>query len=205
MYARRRFLEARPNYVALPAPPPRFPMTQAVSGQCPICDNSASVLQIVDPAHYDCNKVTCPRCGSYALSNSDVRDGLKRLDAIQIRTYATDPTPPGQHAAYPFFEAVLYRKLRTLQNRKQIPAKLAPLLATRLVRGLSVGFLAYDDLANILTHTALPTPAEQADNLLRYIGNRLFGFGDTFAGTKEGSEIKCIGARNWQQNRLRVA
>lgn len=169
-------------------------MTQAASGQCPICDNSANLLQIADPAHYDCNKVTCPRCGSYALATSDgVRDGLKRLDAIQIKTYATDPTPPGRHSTYTFFEAV--SKTAYASKQKTDSSEARAVISHAISKGPVSRILAYDDLTNILTHTALPTPAEQADNLLRYIGNRLFGFGDTFAATKESDEFKSIGAR----------
>ncbi len=43
-------------------------MTRAASGQCPICDNAAKIVQIVDEKHPDCNKVTCPLYGVYVYT-----------------------------------------------------------------------------------------------------------------------------------------
>ncbi len=65
------------------------------TNHCPVCDNPANISQLADPYKYDCAKITCPRCGSYALSETDeVSRWLKELTAIQIKTYALDPVPP---------------------------------------------------------------------------------------------------------------
>jgi hypothetical protein len=135
-------------------------MTQPASGQCPICNNPASIVQIVDERHYDCNKVTCPRCGYYALSNpDDIRDELRRLDAIEIKTYATNPTPPGIHATYTFMQAVSKTAYASKVKTDSSEARAVISHAISKGEGLGVRILNDDDLTNILTHTALPTLA----------------------------------------------
>jgi len=171
--------------------PLRFPMIQAVSGRCPICDNTANLLQIVSKQHYDCNKITCRRCGYYALANpEDIRELLTRLDAIQIKTYATDPTPTGRHSTYSFLEAV--SKTAYASKVKTDSSEARAVISHAISKEPVVRILDYDNLTNILTRTDLPTPADQADSLLRYIGSKLNGFGDTFAITKEVTKLKIL-------------
>lgn len=47
MWARQQFRGSPATH------PPRFTITHVVSGQCPICGNAASILQIIDEKHYD--------------------------------------------------------------------------------------------------------------------------------------------------------
>lgn len=165
-------------------------MTQAT---CPICENVARTSQIVDERHYDCEKVQCCRCGSYTLANvDDLRYGLRKLDANQIKTYAT-ASIPSQSTLYSFFEAVSKTAYRS--KVKSDASEPRAVISHALSKGPGNRILTFDDFTNVLTHTSLPTPAEQADNLIRYFGNRLISFGDTFSGTKESDEIKNIGAR----------
>ena len=169
-------------------------MTHAVSGQCPICGNTASILQIVDEKHYDCNKVTCPRCGHYALTSAaDIEVGLRQLSAAQIRHYATEVAQPISNQMYTFFRAV--SKTAYASKAKTDTSESRSVISHALSKGPINRLLTLDDFTNILTHTALPTPAEQADNVLRYIGDNCSGFGDTFVATKESETIKNIGAR----------
>jgi hypothetical protein len=169
-------------------------MAHIASGQCPICDNTASILQIVDDKHYDCDKVTCPRCGHYALASAgDIKTGLRQLDAVQIKHYATEEDPPNSNKMYTFFSAV--SKTAYASKAKTDTSESRAVISHALSKGPINRLLTYTDFTNILTHTMLPTPAEQADNLLRYVGDKCIGFGDTFTCTKESDEIKNVGAR----------
>jgi hypothetical protein len=58
-----------------------------------------------------------------------------------------------------------------------------------------IRILRLEDFTNILTYAVLPSPAEQADNLIKYLGDKLSGLGDTFAVGKERDELKNLGAR----------
>ncbi len=169
-------------------------MTHAVSGQCPICDNAASILQIVDEKYYDCNKVTCSRCGHYALANPhDIEVGLRKLNYAQIKHHATEEEPPNSNQMYTFFRAV--SKTAYASKVKTDTSESRAVISHALSKGPISRILTAHDFTNILTHTMLPTPAEQADNLLRFIGDNCSGFGDTFVATKESEAIKNIGAR----------
>jgi len=173
---------------------PRFTMTYVVSGQCPICDNASSNLQIIHEKYYDCNKVTCPRCGHYALaSTDDIKNGLRELNASQIKHYATEVDPPTSNQMYNFFRAV--SKIAYASKSKTDTSEARALTSHVLSKGPIGRLLTFYDFTNILSQAMLPIPAEQADNLLRYIGDSCSGFGDTFVRTEGSDEIKNIGAR----------
>ena len=168
-------------------------MTHAVSGQCPICGNPSNILQIVEEKYYDCNKITCPRCGPYALASAnDIEVGLRELSAAQIKHYAADMTA-NSNQMYTFFRAV--SRTAYASKEKNNASESRAVISHALSKGSVSKLLTLRDFTNILTQTTLPTPAEQADNLLRYIGDKCFGFGDTFVGTKGSDEIKNVGAR----------
>ncbi|MBU3887123.1 hypothetical protein [Methylosinus sp. KRF6] len=166
-------------------------MTQA---KCPICENAAIISPLIDERRDYCENVQCPRCGSYALANGDfLRDGLLGLDANQIKTYVDASAPSSQSPRHSFLEAVSKTAYRS--KAKSDASEARAVISHALSKGPVKRILTLDDFTSILTYTSLPTPAEQADNLIRYFGDRLIGFGDTFSTQKGSDEIKNIGAR----------
>jgi hypothetical protein len=168
-------------------------MTQS-TGQCPICENTATIFQIADAKYYDCNKITCPRCGQYALANTDAVAGiLKSLTAAQMKVYVTEQAPAISNQAHAFCRAISKTAYASKINTDTSEGR--AVISHAISGGPVNRILTYDDLTSILANTALPLPAEQAGKLIKYIGDKLHGFGDTFAGTKGSDEIKNLGAK----------
>ena len=85
--------------------------------------------------------------------------------------------------------------LRTRQRLEVDASESRAILSHALSKGPVNRILTVNDLTNVLTYTAIPKPTEQADNLLRYLGEKLKGIGDGFSLSKESDELKVIGAR----------
>ena len=170
-------------------------MTQYSSiGQCPVCNTASRISQVVDAKHFDCSEVTCPRCGYYMISNTvEFTRVLKELNAVQIKHYATVPAPSVSNSLHVLCRALAKAAYssKTITNTNECRSIISHVLS----RGHVSRLLTFEDFTNILTHTVLPSPAEQADNLIKYCGDTLSGVGDTFAPEKESDEFKNLGAR----------
>jgi Zn-finger nucleic acid-binding protein len=171
-------------------------MTQNSSTEpCPVCSATSTISPRTarDIPYFD--HVACPRCGSYlVVDKNDLKNALT-VDAQQIKTYATH----------------VYQRSRSLENFYVALGKCAYLSKTKtntnecraiishvLSRAPVDRPLTFDDFTNILTYTVLPSPAEQADILIKYLGDKLSGLGDTFAIGKESDELKKSWRAAWK-------
>jgi hypothetical protein len=160
---------------------------------CPVCRTHSTISQVIDPFAYDCNNVACPRCGTYSLSDTSELIRALTLDAPRIKLYATT-APPNSSSPMHSLCCALGKYAYTSKSKSNTDECRA-LISHVLSRGRVKRLLTLADFANILTHNLLPIPAEQAEILVKYLGDGLSGFGDPFTVTKESDQIKNLGAR----------
>ena len=161
---------------------------------CPICDNRATITQISDQNRYDCAKISCPRCGNYALSNIDeIGKLLKELSADQIIHYSLTAGSSTSNEMHSFLRAASTVAYSSKLKTDMCEAR--AIISHALSAGPVHRILMYSDLTEILANTALPLPAEQADRLIQYIGDKLSGVGDMLSVADIITNIKYIGAR----------
>ncbi len=139
------------------------------------------------------DNVVCPRCGNYSIGGKDNLKMALDLDEHGIRTYAKDmssnPYNPLQELCVASAKCAYSSKTKT--NTSECRAVLSHVLSKAPINRI----LTLQDFTNILTHNILPSPAEQADNLIKHLGDRLSGLGDAYAIRKDSDELKNLGAR----------
>jgi hypothetical protein len=92
---------------------------------------------------------------------------------------------------------VLYSLIQSslFVKSKENTSEARAIISHILSKGPVEKILTFTDFTDILARTALPSPSEQADLLINYLGTKLSGIGDTVAGTRGSDELKNIGAR----------
>jgi hypothetical protein len=145
--------------------------------KCPICEVSCTIQQIPDSSFGEhINVVGCPRCGSYTvidLTKERIEKALT-LDESGLRYYSQMTPPSNRAGEHDIFIEVA---------RKCGPGGMVAvrsLLSHEIRKRKSISRITSVDIANILKHRSLPTPGEQANNLIMFLGERLVSPGSPY-------------------------
>ena len=146
-------------------------------GNCPICD-SPSQLDVSANRGTFLHEVRCKRCWNYFIFDpaKDCIERALRMNKRDISAYLSigssldiDPT------TQLFVEIARKAEERGLDIPRSI-------LSHSLSKRNDIGTpLTVEILTNVLKNNSLPTPAEQANNLIILLGKRLSSPGDSFA------------------------
>ena len=145
----------------------------AVSGKCPICETSCTLEQV----SYDyLNLVKCPRCSNYTVSDL-TKDRIEKaltLDEIAVRQYAQMASVPNVDGQHDIFIEVAKKSIRG-----GIVA-VRSLFSYAIRKRDNIDTIKTSDFINILKNHTLPKPAEQANNLILFLGDYLLSPGDFY-------------------------
>jgi hypothetical protein len=163
------------------------------AGNCPVC-NSPSQLEVHTGVSAPIWYVGCPRCGEYAM-NDLAKGNIERalqMPKTDIAQFLPMTDAPDQRSDIDLYIEVA-KKARD-ETRMDIPRSIiSHVLRKRMDKR---GPLTSDLLAGILKNNSLPTPAEQANNLISYLGEILPSPGHSY-------EVKA--SQTSQENIIRAA
>jgi hypothetical protein len=147
---------------------------QSEIGKCPIC-NSTSEIDLFSDDDQFIYDIRCPRCAKYFITDfaKDRAQVAFQLDDAGIKQYLSmDGSDPN---------IVLYIEVaKKAAGGKGIDVPrsiISHVLRNRVDKRAP---LTSDILANILKNNSLPTPAEQANNFVSFLGEKLSSPGGTF-------------------------
>lgn len=164
-------------------------MTQ--SKECPVCKTPA-ILQAGGGKDGYWDRVSCTRCGDYCTSAADDLQMALSMDAFAISN--TKDTPHSLNPLQDLCRAVA--KCAFASKSKKDTTECRAIISHVLNMGSPVNrLLGPQDFTQILNSTYLPSPSEQADNLIKFLGETLAGMGDIYSISKEGDGIRKLGAR----------
>ncbi len=164
-------------------------MTQ--NKECPVCKSSATLQQGGGRDGY-WDKVMCPRCGLYCIADADSLQTALLLDEFGIAN--TRNNLQSSKVLQKLCRAIAQSAYasKSKKNTNECRAIISHVLnkASPVNR-----LLGLQDFTQILRSTYLPSPSEQADNLIKIFGEKLSSMGDTYSVSKDGDEIRWLGAR----------
>jgi hypothetical protein len=145
------------------------------TGNCPIC-NSPSELTPQGLKAY--HHVGCRRCGEYAILDfaKDIIERALQLDNTGIAQHLT----MGESSGYNPQTMLCIEVARKAANGRGIDVPrsiISHVLRKRTGERIP---LECADLSNVLKNNSLPTPAEQANNFIAYLGGSLLSPGGSF-------------------------
>jgi hypothetical protein len=148
-------------------------------GNCPICNSVFSQLETysgkLEPTVWN---VRCARCGDYSIDDF-AKDRIERalqMDKQNFAHFLSMGDGPVQRSDIVLFIEVA--KKAAHERGMDIPRSiLSHVLRKRKDRR---GPLTSDILTSILKNNSLPTPAEQANSFITYLGEHLSSPGDTY-------------------------
>lgn len=145
-------------------------MQAADKYKCPIC-NASSNLRPIQHKETDCYVIDCPRCGNYIISDY-AKDHLEKaleMNKAALEYYAHNPSNQ-------LFTEVANKAI----NGKGInePRSILSHLLRKMTNKQTV--ITRDILVDILKNNSLPKPAEQANNLVLFLGGYLGSPGASF-------------------------
>jgi hypothetical protein len=152
------------------------------AGNCPIC-NSNSELDLHGKLGPPTWNIKCPRCGEYSI-NDLAKDRIERALQMQeadIVHFLSMGDGSDQRADIAL--VIEIAKKATDQRRMHIPRSIISHVVRKRVDKRTE--LTSDILAGILKNNSLPTLAEQANNFIAYLGQRLSSPGDTYGAFAE--------------------
>jgi hypothetical protein len=142
---------------------------------CPICnvDLSIEIKKSSDNEEY-LSKIDCPRCGKYKISDKAKRDIIDtfKMDAASIQALAKEDSK--NDGSRLFIEVAK----KSFGKSMEVPRSIISHAIRR--SGEDTTKITPETLVNILKNTSLPLPAEQADNLVLFLGKWQTSPGDTF-------------------------
>jgi hypothetical protein len=146
------------------------------AGKCPIC-TSPSQFIISNPIFHE---VRCPRCGEYEIDDTLTTDSIERalsLDDTGITHYVSLGDPLKY---YPQVALCIEVARRAANGRGTDVARsiISHVLRKRMDKRTP---LTCEIFAEVLKNNSLPTPAEQTNNFVTYLGGWLSSPGNVFA------------------------
>jgi hypothetical protein len=156
-----------------------------MSGACPIC-NADTTLKQSNTGH----RINCPRCGEYSVSDeavSEIEIALK-MDEFGVKTYSQEASSAKWLSQKALCIEVAKKSLvKGMDTPRSI-------ISHVLRKRTNKSELISEDFIEILKNNSLLTPAEQANNLILFLGETLSGPGDLFKvpGSNEISAIKNV-------------
>lgn len=145
------------------------------SRKCPICETSCVLEQIAE-SHEHLNLVRCPRCRTYSVADF-AKEKLERalaLDETGVKQYVGQTSAPNGDGPSDIYIEVAKKSI----HGGMITVR--SLLSHVIRKRDSVKRIKLADFANILKHNSTPTPADQANNLILFLGDRLASPGNTY-------------------------
>lgn len=147
-----------------------------VAGNCPICSSSSQLEQLTSKAQAGFHwEVRCHRCGQYLITDNakdDIENAFK-LDNKEMGQYLSiDSTG---HQVLALFKEVAKK---AEERGVEVPRSIISHVLRKRTDKRSP--LTDDVLASILKNNSMLTPAEQANNLITFIGHYLSRPGDFF-------------------------
>jgi hypothetical protein len=148
------------------------------AGNCPIC-NLPSQLDLFGSGRLDLYEVRCLRCGTYVITDfaKDFIERSLQLDNRGIAQYLT----MGDSSGYRSETGLGIEVARKAANGRgmDVPRSIiSHVLRKRMDKRTP---FTCDILAGVLKNNSLPTPAEQANNFITYLGGYLSSPGSSFA------------------------
>jgi hypothetical protein len=145
-------------------------------GKCPICDSPCNFERFSEEDHI-LNDVGCRRCGQYYITDyaTEYIERAFNLDKHGIDVYLSQ-----QHGVNLDSTTALFVEVAKKISEKgaDVPRSiLSHILRKRKGKGIP---LTCEILVSVLKNNSLPTPAEQANNLITYLGEYLSSPGDWF-------------------------
>jgi hypothetical protein len=140
------------------------------AGNCPIC-NSPAQLEVIVVDRLDCDDVKCRRCGEYVITHL-AKDYLLRalqLDNKGIANYLNT----GDSSGHPPETAIFIEVARKAADGRGIDVPRSIISHVLRKRADKRTPLTCEILASVVKNNSLPTPAEQASNLMLYLRDHL--------------------------------
>jgi hypothetical protein len=149
-------------------------------GNCPICNMTAQVRTINDGQGNPLDDITCHRCGRYFINHFDKEHVIRALglDEIGMSNYRYLDVDGSK----PISETALYAEVaKKAADGKgtNVPRSIISHVLRKNV-GTRPPELRIEQLVNILKINSALTPAEQANNVIAFLGRRLSNPGDLF-------------------------
>jgi hypothetical protein len=148
------------------------------AGSCPICNSTTQSSEVYSPGSAPIWNIRCARCSEYSMYDSAKRDFERALqmEKKEIVHYLSTQDAQDQRSDIALYIEVA--KKAADERRMDIPRSIfSHVLCKRKDKREP---LTYDILCGILKNNSLPTPAEQANNFIVYLGEHLSSPGDTY-------------------------
>ncbi len=160
-----------------------------MSGICPICGTNSTLTQCSNHLGY-CHRIECPRCGEYTIADDATRtiEDAFKMDERSILIYARSD---GASVRNDRNEVYVEFAKKSLTKGMDEPRSI---ISHVLRKSANKNQLDHANFANILKNNSLPAPAEQANNLILFLGENLSSPGDVFKvpGGNEVEKTKSI-------------
>jgi hypothetical protein len=147
------------------------------ASNCPICD-LPSQLDLFSSGGLDFCEVRCRRCGKYVITDfaKDVIERALQLDSTGIAQHLSMGGPSGYNSQ----TALCIEVARKAAGGRGIDVPRSIISHVLRRRTDNRAPLTCDILASVLRNNSLPTPAEQANNFIAYLGGCLSSPGGSF-------------------------
>jgi hypothetical protein len=158
------------------------------NGDCSIC-NSPSQLDLLGNDPLGAYEVKCPRCGDYFISDyaKDAIEKALQLDKRSIATHLSMGDVPDNSVLRLYIEVA---KKAADRRGVDVPRSIISHVLRKRINKRAT--LTWEVLADVLKNNSLPTPAEQANNFVTYLGGCLSSPGDTFGFQPRSNELEEI-------------
>jgi nucleoside 2-deoxyribosyltransferase len=155
------------------------------NGDCSIC-NSPSQLDLLGNDPLGAYEVKCPRCGDYFISDyaKDAIEKALQLDKRSIATHLSMGDVPDNSVLRLYIEVA---KKAADRRGVDVPRSIISHVLRKRINKRAT--LTWEVLADVLKNNSLPTPAEQANNFVTYLGGCLSSPGDTFGFQPRSNEL----------------
>jgi hypothetical protein len=141
---------------------------------CPICNSPSKQTHYPGQGLY----VVCRRCGEYAILDfaKDIIERALRLDDAGIARHLA----MGDSSSHPAEVLLCIEVAKKAASGKGIDVPRS--IISHVMRKRAENRVPLDcaDLANVIKNNSLPTPAEQANNFITYLGGCLSSPGSSF-------------------------
>jgi hypothetical protein len=148
------------------------------SDNCPICNSRRVQSNSFRSGQFDFTEVTCPRCGEYIIHDF-AKDAIERaltLNDEGITQYLSMGDPSGYEPGTAV--CIEVAKQATKGRGIDVPRSIiSHVLRKRIDKQAPI---TCDILVSVLKNNSLPTPAEQANNLIVFLGEHLSSPGSVF-------------------------
>jgi nucleoside 2-deoxyribosyltransferase len=154
------------------------------NGKCPVCDTVSQVQPSL--SGHDSSDILCPRCGEYVIG-SHAKESLERalqMNNEGIKAYLSDVSVTRQTTLY--IEIAKKAADRDMDVARSI---ISHALRKRMDKQIP---LTSEILTDVLKNNSLPTPAEQANNFVAFLGKHLDSpgiFYEAYAQQNDGENI----------------